>query len=60
MVQWWVRRYCSSSVASFEDQICKNAGYDRMFGAIGWAVLSGLGRRYTHTGRWIHLPFCGH
>ena len=22
LVQWWVRRYCSSSVASFEDQVC--------------------------------------
>jgi hypothetical protein len=22
LVQWWVRRYCSSSLASFEDQIC--------------------------------------
>jgi hypothetical protein len=30
------------------------------FGAIGLAVLSGLGRRYTHPGRWIHLPFRGH
>jgi hypothetical protein len=34
--------------------------YDRMFGAVGFAVLSGLGRRYTHPGRWIHLPFRGH
>ena len=33
---------------------------DRMFGAIGMAVLSGLGRRYTQPGRWIHLPFRGH
>jgi hypothetical protein len=24
------------------------------------AVLSGLGRRYTHPERWIHLPFRGH
>jgi hypothetical protein len=24
------------------------------------AVLSGLGCRYTHPGRWIHLPFRGH
>ncbi len=39
MVQWWVRRYCSSSVASFEDRICQHAGYDRMFGAISLAVL---------------------
>jgi hypothetical protein len=30
-----------------------------MFGALGLAVLSGLGRRYTHPGRWIHLPFRG-
>ncbi len=36
------------------------AGYDRMFGAIGLAVLSGLGRRSTHPERWIHLPFRGH
>jgi hypothetical protein len=28
-----------------------------MFGAIGLVVLSGLGRRYTHPGRWIHLTF---
>ncbi len=31
-----------------------------MFEAIGLAVLSGLGRRYTHPGRWIHPPFRGH
>ena len=31
-----------------------------MFAAIGLAVLSGLGCRYTHPGRWIHLPFRGH
>jgi hypothetical protein len=31
-----------------------------MFGAIGLAVFSGLGCRYTHPGRWIHLPFRGH
>ncbi len=30
------------------------------FGAIGLAVLSGLGCRYTHPGCWIHLPFRGH
>jgi hypothetical protein len=22
LIQWWVRRYCSFSIASFEDQIC--------------------------------------
>jgi hypothetical protein len=54
------RQYCSSSVAFIEDQVGKNDGYDRMFEAIGLAVLSGLGRRYTHPGRWIHLPFRGH
>jgi hypothetical protein len=31
-----------------------------MFGAIGLAVLSGLGCRYTHPGHWNHLPFRGH
>ncbi len=31
-----------------------------MFGAIGLAVLSGLGFRYIRPGRWIHLPFRGH
>jgi hypothetical protein len=33
-----------------------------MVGIIGLpvAVLSGLGRSYTHPGRWIHLPFRGH
>ncbi len=35
-------------------------GYDRMFGTIGLAVLSGLGRHETHPGRWIHLPFRDH
>jgi hypothetical protein len=30
-----------------------------MFEAIGLAVLSDLGRRYTPPGRWIHLPFRG-
>ena len=47
-------------LASFEDQVCQNAGYDRMFEAIGLVVLSGLGRRNTHPGRWIHLPFRSH
>ncbi len=34
LVQWWVRRHCSSSIASFdsEDRVCWNSGYDRMFG----------------------------
>ncbi len=32
----------------------------RMLGAIGLAVLSGLGSHYTHPRRWIHLPFRGH
>ena len=31
-----------------------------MFGAIGLAVLAGLGRRNTPPGRWLHLPFRGH
>ncbi len=31
-----------------------------MFWAIGLAVPSGLGRRYTHPGRWVHLPFRDH
>jgi hypothetical protein len=46
LVQWWVRRYCSSSVAFFEDQ---NAGFDCMFGAIGLAALSDLGRSKTQN-----------
>ncbi len=28
--------------------------------SLSLAVLSGLGRRYTHPGRWIHPPFRGH
>ena len=44
LVCWWFRQYCSSSVISSEDQICKNTGYNRMFRAIDLAVLSGLGR----------------
>ena len=36
-----------------EDQVCQNNGYDRMFGAIGLAVLSGLGRRSTHPARGV-------
>jgi hypothetical protein len=31
-----------------------------MFEAIGSAILSGLGRRYTYSGRWIELPFRSH
>ncbi len=31
-----------------------------MFEAIDLAVLSGLGRRYTHPGRYVYLPFRGH
>jgi hypothetical protein len=30
-----------------------------MFEEIVLAILSGLGRRYTRPGRWIHLPFRG-
>ncbi len=45
LVQWWVQRYCFSSVASLEDQVCWKSGYGRILGAIGLAVLSGLGRR---------------
>ncbi len=59
LVRRRARRYCSNSVASFEDQVGQNAGYDRIFGAIGLAVLSGLGRRHTHPGHQIHLPFRG-
>ena len=33
---------------------------DRTFGAVGLAVFSGLGCRYTYPGRWMHLPFRGH
>ncbi len=38
-------------LASFEDQVCQNDGNDRRLEAIGLAVLSGLGHRYTHPGR---------
>ncbi len=41
-------------------RILGDAAYDRMFGAIGLAVHSGLGLRYTHPGVWIHQPFRGH
>jgi hypothetical protein len=34
---------CSSPVASFDNQVCLNPGFDCMFGAIGLAFLSGLG-----------------
>ena len=40
------------------DQVCWHAGYDRTIGAVGLAVLSGLGRRYTHPGRWIRGFVC--
>ena len=33
--------FCDSS----EDQVCPDTGYDCLFGVIGLAVLSGLGRR---------------
>jgi hypothetical protein len=37
-------------------RMLESAGSDRMFRAISLAVLSCLGRRFTPSGRWIHLP----
>ena len=51
LVQRWVHSCCSFSAISSEDQVCSNAGYDRMFGLrCGW----------THPKSWHHLPFRGH
>jgi hypothetical protein len=60
LVPWGVRRCGSSSAASFEDQAGSNAGYGRMLGAMGLAVPSGLGRRETHPGIWLHVASRGH
>ena len=38
------RQSCFSFVISSEDQVCWNTGYNRMFGVIGLAFLSCLGR----------------
>ena len=50
----------SSSAISAEDQVCQNTGYDRMFGDIALALLSGLRRRQSHPESWLHLSFRGH
>ena len=51
--------FCSSpSEISSQDQVCWNTGYARMSGGSALAVLSGLGRRFTHPETWLRLcPF---
>ena len=60
LIQWWIPTMLLFCSCFFDDQVCLNAEYDRMFEGIGLAVLSGLGRRLTHAVKWLHLPFRGH